>query len=166
MQCGMGNRSTDSGLYRGTGRTSGLVDLDGYQSVATPTLLTSLPPFAYLHMFVRFTPLHLHTYGSRFCNCCWRQHFEAQINEGKARDLRCMAFKCGKMCEHAKVIKLLKRGGAYERLLAKYEQGYLGSFIEDNHNVRLCPSAPWCGRAIQVWSGVWKNNGSRALLNP
>ena len=52
---------------------------------------------------------------------------------------------------HQQVRRLLKRGGRYDILLSKYEQGYMGSFIEDNHNVRLCPSAPWCGSAIQVW---------------
>ena len=43
------------------------------------------------------------SHATRFCNCCWRQHFESQIGEGKARDLRCMAFKCGKMCSQDKV---------------------------------------------------------------
>ena len=86
----------------------------------------------------------------RFCNCCGRKHFEAQIGEGKARDIRCMAYKCGSMCAHDKVKRLLSRGGRYDVLLSKFEQGYMGSFIEDNHNVRLCPSAPWCGNAVQV----------------
>ena len=86
----------------------------------------------------------------RFCNCCWRSHFESQIGEGRSRDLRCMEFKCGAMCSHQKVRRLLDRGGRYSVLLSKFDQGYVGSYIEDNHNVRLCPSVPWCGSAIQV----------------
>ena len=32
----------------------------------------------------------------------------------------------------------------------RYEQAVMASYMEDNGSVRLCPSAPWCGRAIQV----------------
>lgn len=34
--------------------------------------------------------------------------------------------------------------------LSRYRQSLLESYIEDNHNVRWCPSVPHCGRAIQV----------------
>ena len=36
------------------------------------------------------------------------------------------------------------------KLLQKYEEKLLDSYIEDNKSVRWCPSVPHCGRAIQV----------------
>lgn len=35
-------------------------------------------------------------------------------------------------------------------LLAKYRQSHLESYLEDNPRVAFCPSAPWCGHAVQV----------------
>ena len=37
-------------------------------------------------------------------------------------------------------------------LLNKYKQSHLESYMEDNQRVVFCPSAPWCGRAIEVGS--------------
>lgn len=36
------------------------------------------------------------------------------------------------------------------KLLQKYEEKLLDSYIEDNRSVRWCPSVPHCGCAIQV----------------
>ncbi|GAX80454.1 hypothetical protein CEUSTIGMA_g7893.t1 [Chlamydomonas eustigma] len=85
--------------------------------------------------------------GHSFCNACWRLHIKTQIDDGRARDLRCMHFKCGTKCGQEKLRGLLKLLPGY---LIKYEQAYLSSYLEENHRVRLCPSVPWCGRAIQV----------------
>lgn len=85
--------------------------------------------------------------GHPFCNECWKTHFKTQIEDGQARSLRCMAFKCGVACDEDKVVELLRGNTA---LLEKYEQARLLSYIEDNSNVRFCPSVPWCGRAVQV----------------
>ncbi|KAG1675373.1 hypothetical protein FOA52_012292 [Chlamydomonas sp. UWO 241] len=60
---------------------------------------------------------------------------------------RCMAYKCGVACDLEKVRQLLQRSPAE---LQRLKQACLLSFIEDNSNVRICPSTPWCGRAIQV----------------
>lgn len=38
----------------------------------------------------------------------------------------------------------------FHESLDRYRQALLESYIEDNQNVRWCPSAPHCGRAIQV----------------
>ncbi|PNW70486.1 hypothetical protein CHLRE_17g721950v5 [Chlamydomonas reinhardtii] len=46
--------------------------------------------------------------GHAFCNDCWRQHFKTQIGEGQARTIRCMAPKCGVVCDEEKVCSLLK----------------------------------------------------------
>ncbi len=41
--------------------------------------------------------------GHAFCNDCWHQHFDISIREGKSRRLRCMAPKCGAVCDEDKV---------------------------------------------------------------
>jgi ariadne-1 len=58
-----------------------------------------------------------------------------------------MAFKCGAACDLDKVRSLLKLEPA---ILEKFEQACMLSYLEDNRSVRICPSAPWCGSAIQV----------------
>mmetsp|Transcript_12045 Transcript_12045/g.25884 ORF Transcript_12045/g.25884 Transcript_12045/m.25884 type:complete len:537 (+) Transcript_12045:152-1762(+) len=85
--------------------------------------------------------------GHSFCKTCWRSHFKAQMEEGQARNLRCMAYKCGAACDEDKVCQLL---APLPDLKLKFEEAQLASYMEDNSNVRLCPSVPWCGRAIQV----------------
>ncbi|KAL3137000.1 hypothetical protein ABBQ32_006592 [Trebouxia sp. C0010 RCD-2024] len=85
--------------------------------------------------------------GHTYCNDCWQQHFKVQISEGNSRRLPCMAVKCGAICDDRQVRKLLRKEG---RLLRKYEEKLLDSYIEDNKSVRWCPSVPHCGCAIQV----------------
>ena len=63
-----------------------------------------------------------------------------------------MAFKCGIVCDEEKVCRLLKDAASD---LDKYKQARLQSYIEDNSNVRFCPSVPWCGQAVQVSYG-WR----------
>ena len=62
-----------------------------------------------------------------------------------------MAFKCGVACDEDKVVALL---APLPDQLAKYKQARLMSYLEDNHNVRFCPSVPWCGNAVQVRSSA------------
>lgn len=85
--------------------------------------------------------------GHIYCNECWRQHFRVQISEGNSRRLLCMGIKCGAICDDRQVRRLLQHNG---KLLDKYEQKLLDSYIEDNKSVRWCPSVPHCGCAIQV----------------
>lgn len=49
-------------------------------------------------------------------------------------------------------------------LLEKYSQSHLQSYLEDNARVAFCPSAPWCGHAIEVrdWWGAWVVQGHSA----
>ena len=35
-------------------------------------------------------------------------------------------------------------------LFAKYNQSHLESYLDENTRVAFCPSAPWCGHAIEV----------------
>ena len=35
-------------------------------------------------------------------------------------------------------------------LASRYSRDRLQSYLEDNARVRFCPSAPWCGRCIEV----------------
>lgn len=61
-----------------------------------------------------------------------------------------MSYKCGAICDLDKVEALLQ---SMPKELSKFQQSCLLSYMEDNQNVRTCPSQPWCGRAIQVWTG-------------
>ena len=45
------------------------------------------------------------------------------------------------------VVKLLQHD---RKLVGKYQQKLLESYIEDNKQVKWCPSVPHCGCAIQV----------------
>eukprot|EP00775_Hariotina_reticulata_P013428 gene13428-13556_t len=85
--------------------------------------------------------------GHTFCLGCWRSHLSVQIQDGKARHVACMAFKCGVVCDEELVLQAMQ--GA-EELLAKYKQSHLESYMEDNQRVTFCPSVPWCGRAVEV----------------
>ncbi|GMH39326.1 hypothetical protein BSKO_07224 [Bryopsis sp. KO-2023] len=85
--------------------------------------------------------------GHIFCNDCWRRHAEVQIADGNSRRLKCMAFRCGAICDEDKIEKFLVGN---PEALTRYRQSLLESYIEDNQNVRWCPSVPHCGRAIQV----------------
>lgn len=89
--------------------------------------------------------------GHSFCSDCWRQHFRVQIGEGQARTIRCMAHKCGVLCDEDMVVALLTAGGAAcKEDLDKYCESVTMSYVEDNARVHFCPSVPWCGRAIQA----------------
>ncbi|KAI8472707.1 MAG: hypothetical protein J3K34DRAFT_204977 [Monoraphidium minutum] len=85
--------------------------------------------------------------GHAFCDDCWRGHLGVQIGEGKACHVSCMAFKCGVVADEELVERVLKGQGD---ALAKYRQSHLESYLEDNPRVAFCPSAPWCGHAVQV----------------
>eukprot|EP00878_Enallax_costatus_P004275 GHUV01004505.1.p1 GENE.GHUV01004505.1~~GHUV01004505.1.p1 ORF type:complete len:527 (+),score=139.84 GHUV01004505.1:269-1849(+) len=85
--------------------------------------------------------------GHIFCNGCWRSHLAVQIQDGKARHVSCMAYKCGVVCDEELVLRVMK---GEQSLLAKYKQSHIESYMEDNQRVAFCPSVPWCGRAIEV----------------
>eukprot|EP00879_Flechtneria_rotunda_P010931 GHRR01011422.1.p1 GENE.GHRR01011422.1~~GHRR01011422.1.p1 ORF type:complete len:527 (+),score=168.68 GHRR01011422.1:246-1826(+) len=85
--------------------------------------------------------------GHTFCNNCWRSHLSVQIQDGMARHVSCMAFKCGVVCDEELVLQVMQGD---QPLLAKYKQSHLESYMEDNQKVAFCPSVPWCGRAIEV----------------
>jgi hypothetical protein len=46
--------------------------------------------------------------GHTFCNGCWRSHLAVQIQEGKARHICCMAFKCGVVCDEDLVLQTIE----------------------------------------------------------
>lgn len=39
---------------------------------------------------------------------------------------------------------------AEREVFAKYNHSHMQSYLEDNARVTFCPSAPWCGNAVQV----------------
>lgn len=46
--------------------------------------------------------------GHIFCNGCWRSHLAVQIQDGKARHVICMAYKCGVVCDEELVLRVMK----------------------------------------------------------
>lgn len=85
--------------------------------------------------------------GHSYCDECWQNHITAMISEGKSRLVKCMSFQCGKVLNIEKLQALL---ASHPEQLAKFNQAVVVSFMEENHNVKCCPSAPWCGRAVSV----------------
>lgn len=113
--------------------------------------------------------------GHGGCKECWLQHIQVCIDGNRACQLPCMTFRCKTICSHQCdpltvhtsvhswqsifpehngsflcriVVQLLSE--ASPDLLQKYEGAILNSYIEDNSNVRWCPSVPCCGRAIEA----------------
>jgi hypothetical protein len=48
--------------------------------------------------------------GHTFCRGCWSGHLQAQISDGKARHVTCMAYKCGVVCDEELVTLVIKVG--------------------------------------------------------
>ncbi|CAH9100336.1 unnamed protein product [Cuscuta epithymum] len=86
--------------------------------------------------------------GHSFCNDCWTEHFMVQINEGKSKRIKCMAYKCNAICDEGKIRDLV--GERDPDLAGKFERFLLESYIEDNKMVKWCPSIPHCGNAIRI----------------
>ncbi|KAG8377711.1 hypothetical protein BUALT_Bualt08G0061200 [Buddleja alternifolia] len=86
--------------------------------------------------------------GHCFCNECWTEHFIVKINEGKSRQITCMAHKCHSICDEGQIRDLVSAKDPV--LAAKFERFLLESYIEDNKRVQWCPSVPHCGNAIRV----------------
>jgi len=84
--------------------------------------------------------------GHTFCNSCWGQYFTINITEGKSR-LRCMAYKCGAVCPETKIKAILHDKPL---IVERYDRSLTESYVNDNKQVRWCPSVPHCGSAIQV----------------
>ncbi|KAB1220525.1 putative E3 ubiquitin-protein ligase ARI1 [Morella rubra] len=86
--------------------------------------------------------------GHYFCNNCWTEHFIVKINEGQSRRIRCMAHKCYAICDEVKIRSLVSARDP--KLSAKFDRFLLESYIEDNKQVKWCPSVPHCGNAIRI----------------
>ncbi|KAJ7538006.1 hypothetical protein O6H91_11G031000 [Diphasiastrum complanatum] len=86
--------------------------------------------------------------GHCFCNDCWTQHFIINIRDGQSRRLKCMADKCGAICDEDKVLTLV--GAKDPKIQQLYQRFLLESYIEDNSNVKWCPRIPHCGNAIRI----------------
>ncbi|KAI8463915.1 MAG: hypothetical protein J3K34DRAFT_474800 [Monoraphidium minutum] len=76
----------------------------------------------------------------------------SDIAEGKARHITCMSFKCGVVADDELVESVIQGQGD---ALAKYQHSHLLSYLEDDPRVAFCPSAPWCGHAVQVDSDIY-----------
>eukprot|EP00761_Pharyngomonas_kirbyi_P012973 gb/GECH01013000.1/.p1 GENE.gb/GECH01013000.1/~~gb/GECH01013000.1/.p1 ORF type:complete len:601 (+),score=131.01 gb/GECH01013000.1/:1-1803(+) len=82
--------------------------------------------------------------GHRFCNDCWEMYIKTKVNDGQAKKILCMGYKCNKHVDETIVGKF-----ADPKIYEKYKEKVIESFIEDNHQMSWCPSAPHCGRAIE-----------------
>nr|GMD89081.1 probable E3 ubiquitin-protein ligase ARI2 [Ipomoea batatas] len=86
--------------------------------------------------------------GHSFCNDCWTEHFIVQINEGRSKRIKCMADKCNAICDEGKIRDLVRARDP--KLAEKFDHFLLESYIEDNKQVKWCPSTPHCGNAIRL----------------
>ncbi|KAM3758386.1 hypothetical protein ACB098_01G039800 [Castanea mollissima] len=86
--------------------------------------------------------------GHHFCNPCWTEHFIVKINDGLSRRIRCMAHQCHAICDEAKIRSLVSARDP--NLSEKFDRFLLESYIEDNKQVKWCPSVPHCGNAIRI----------------
>ncbi|XP_072974080.1 probable E3 ubiquitin-protein ligase ARI2 [Typha angustifolia] len=86
--------------------------------------------------------------GHCYCNECWTGHFIVKINDGLSRCIKCMAPKCNAVCDEAVVRNLVS--AKHPDIADRFERFLLESYIEDNNNVKWCPSVPHCGNAIHV----------------
>ncbi|XP_019174752.1 PREDICTED: probable E3 ubiquitin-protein ligase ARI2 [Ipomoea nil] len=86
--------------------------------------------------------------GHSFCNDCWTEHFIVQINEGHSKRIKCMAYKCNAICDEGKIRDLVRARD--QELAEKFDHFLLESYIDDNKQVKWCPSTPHCGNAIRL----------------
>ncbi|KAK1282684.1 putative E3 ubiquitin-protein ligase ARI1 [Acorus calamus] len=87
--------------------------------------------------------------GHGFCDECWSQYLVVVIGEGRARRVRCMAHKCGAVCDEDVVRRILVGRGRAD-VVERFDRSLLESYIEDNRRARWCPSVPHCGNAIRA----------------
>ncbi|CAL9158720.1 unnamed protein product [Musa hybrid cultivar] len=85
--------------------------------------------------------------GHLFCNDCWTQNFIIRIKDGE-RTIRCMDTKCNAICDDVIIRNLVSRKDPC--LAERFERFLLESYVEDNDNIKWCPSNPHCGNAIRV----------------
>eukprot|EP00899_Mesostigma_viride_P019115 jgi/Mesvir1/27204/Mv07050-RA.1 len=91
--------------------------------------------------------------GHTFCNECWSQYLVMKIREGLGRKCVCMAFRCGAVCDEDKVRRLVAPTDS--DALRRFDRALLESYVEDNAQVKWCPSAPHCGHAVVVEGEVF-----------
>eukprot|EP01118_Nematostelium_gracile_P017856 TRINITY_DN775_c0_g1_i1.p1 TRINITY_DN775_c0_g1~~TRINITY_DN775_c0_g1_i1.p1 ORF type:complete len:495 (-),score=110.06 TRINITY_DN775_c0_g1_i1:98-1582(-) len=89
--------------------------------------------------------------GHTFCNDCWTSYVTMKINEGMARDIKCMANKCNNKLDETLIPSLVDK-----KTLDRYNDSLVNSFVEDNPHLRWCPSVPHCGNAVKLSSGKEK----------
>eukprot|EP01121_Diplochlamys_sp_Union-15-3_P007654 TRINITY_DN1960_c0_g2_i1.p1 TRINITY_DN1960_c0_g2~~TRINITY_DN1960_c0_g2_i1.p1 ORF type:complete len:581 (+),score=118.51 TRINITY_DN1960_c0_g2_i1:48-1745(+) len=78
-----------------------------------------------------------------FCNSCWKDHIEVQINEGRSIDIPCMGYKCNAVVDE-ETVRLTVSPEIYQ----KYTRFLSKNFVEDNPYLKWCPS-PSCGNVVR-----------------
>ncbi len=86
--------------------------------------------------------------GHRFCNNCWATDINMKIKEGLSKQLKCMGVIRNKKCEHVISDTVILKYISDKSTKEKFEQNILNSFVEDNKQMRWCPSTPFCGNCI------------------
>lgn len=94
--------------------------------------------------------LRMEACGHAFCVECWAAHFAVRVADGGARRIACMEFRCGAAVPAETIDAVLKAENGSEGAAAQYARSMLESYVEDNANVRWCPSVPHCGNAVRV----------------
>jgi len=82
--------------------------------------------------------------GHRFCNDCWTGHLAAQIGDGNADKIRCMADKCQALVEPILAQALLSAP-----MYAKFARFANKQFVDDCPHLKWCPGAG-CEKVLKV----------------
>eukprot|EP00668_Euglena_longa_P004748 GGOE01005546.1.p1 GENE.GGOE01005546.1~~GGOE01005546.1.p1 ORF type:complete len:630 (+),score=206.80 GGOE01005546.1:54-1892(+) len=78
-----------------------------------------------------------------FCRDCWMQYLSGKVDDGPSCvQTHCPAPKCWQAVDELLFQELLPQD-----TLARYQKFLLRSFVEDNPNIRWCPS-PHCNKAV------------------
>eukprot|EP01006_Ploeotia_vitrea_P037404 TRINITY_DN66126_c0_g1_i1.p1 TRINITY_DN66126_c0_g1~~TRINITY_DN66126_c0_g1_i1.p1 ORF type:complete len:673 (-),score=102.88 TRINITY_DN66126_c0_g1_i1:1202-3199(-) len=85
--------------------------------------------------------------GHIFCKDCWTTYITTKVKEGQSRDLRCMGFKCTLKVDDAVILNFVD-----DETKTKFTRALVESYIDDNDNVKWCPSTPHCGNCVRIYA--------------
>jgi len=87
--------------------------------------------------------------GHGFCSECWKGYLHGQVDDGKAApQARCPQHKCSQVVPADFFMKFCD-----EDRIKKFEEWFMRSYVDDNPNVKWCPSPSGCINAVE-YQGV------------
>merc|ERR1712232_1424273 len=68
--------------------------------------------------------------GHLFCRTCWQSFLLMKVKEGQSCQLRCMSFKCGRVCNDELVLELLT--SADPAAAARFKRSLVEAYVSEN----------------------------------